>query len=151
MTDVVEPNSNSALPEPKPDAPRETRKTAALILEVLAGMRSPTEAAEALAISVNHYYILEDKALKGFVEALEPKPRGRKWTEAHELAAVIKEREQLKRECGRYQTLARLAQRSLGVKPPSAPPAKTKGKRRRKPMVRALKAATQIKAEESSS
>ena len=54
-------------------------------------------------------------------------------------------------ECGRYQTLARLAQRSLGVKPQSAPSVKTKGKRRRKPVVRALKAATAMKPDEPSS
>jgi len=59
------------------DAGREARRLATLILEVLAGGRTPTEAAQALEISVPRYYQLEGRALRGLVAACEPRPRGR--------------------------------------------------------------------------
>ena len=53
------------------------KKTAAMILEVLAGLRSTTEAAQALEISSMRYYVLERRAMEGMVQALQPRPKGK--------------------------------------------------------------------------
>jgi hypothetical protein len=45
------------------------KRQAAAILEVLAGARTPTEAATALAVSLPRYYQLESRALEGLVAA----------------------------------------------------------------------------------
>ena len=70
--------------------------------------------------------------------ACEPRPLGRLKTSASALAALQRECEQWRRECTRQQALVRATQRAIGL---AAPPAKTDGsKRRKRPMVRALKA-----------
>jgi hypothetical protein len=46
------------------------------ILEVLAGLRTPAEAAQSLQISLPRYYVLETRALEGLVAGCEPKPLG---------------------------------------------------------------------------
>ena len=71
----VEP-SGAAAPRPA-DYPREVRQRAAVILEVLAGVRSPTEAAQVLSLSVSQYYVLEEKALAAVVAACAPQAPGR--------------------------------------------------------------------------
>jgi hypothetical protein len=48
----------------QPGASREARRVAAMILDVLAGMRSPSEAAEVLSVSVPRYYALERRAVE---------------------------------------------------------------------------------------
>jgi len=50
----------------------EAKKIAAVILEVLAGLRATPDACNALEISVNRYYVLETRALQGLISALEP-------------------------------------------------------------------------------
>jgi len=50
----------------------------------------------------------------------------------------------LERECARYQALARASRRAVGLRLPKRSGAK-KGKRRRKPTVRALKLAERLK------
>src|SRR5271155_4376029 len=55
---------------------RDAKQRAAAILEVLAGGRTPTQAAQALGLSLGRYYLLEDKALAAVVAACEPQPRG---------------------------------------------------------------------------
>src|SRR5580658_5780818 len=59
------------------DHGRDAQRQAAVILEVLAGARTPTQAAAALSVSVPRYYQMETRALRGLVEACEAKPRGR--------------------------------------------------------------------------
>ena len=49
---------------------------AAAILEVLAGDRTPQEAATVLSMSLPYFYILERKALEGLLKACEPQPKG---------------------------------------------------------------------------
>lgn len=53
----------------------EARRLAAVILEVLAGVQTPTSAALALGIRPPRYYFLEQRALGGLVSACEPGPR----------------------------------------------------------------------------
>lgn len=126
------------------DAGREAQRLAAAILEVLAGMRTPGQAAEALGVSLPRYFQLETRALAALVAGCAPKPRGPGRSAEKELAALRRERERLRRELSRQQTLLRLAQRHLGLAPPKAPAPAPDGKdkkRRRRPVVRALRAA----------
>ena len=125
---------------------RDARRLAAAILEVLAGVRTPTEAARQLAISLTRYYIDEGRALQGLVAACEPRPRGRVRTPETELVTLRRECAQLRRQCARQQALVRVTQRSVGLVPAAAPAAKpdragAKKRRHRKPTARALKAA----------
>ena len=126
------------------DASREARRLAAAVLDVLAGSRSAPQAAETLGVSLPRYYQLEARALGGLLGACEPWPRGRRPEVEAELAGVRKEVERLKREVARYQSLVRLTQRAVGVPPPA--PAKA-GKRKRRPAVRAMRRAEQLREE----
>ncbi len=99
------------------------RRQAALILEVLAGVRRPSEAAQALQTSLPRYYQLERRALLGLLAACEPSPRGPRVDPTRQLAALERENRRLKRECDRQQALVRMAGRALGL-PPAAGSAK---------------------------
>ena len=123
---------------------REAQRQAALILEVLAGMRTPAQAAEALAVSVPRYYQLEGRALGGLVSACEPCPQGRARSPDHELAVLKRQHERLQRELIRQQTLVRIAQRNFGLTAPVPTPKNGAQKRRRLPAVRALGAAAHL-------
>ena len=127
---------------------REARKVAAAVLEVLAGSRTPLDAAKALGVSAPRYYVLESRALEGMVAACEPRSKGRTRTAEMELAALRKEHERVQRECARAQALVRASQRAVGLSTPK-PEKKSgeKGKRRRKPVVRALRAADRLQSE----
>jgi hypothetical protein len=135
-------------------ASREAQRVAAAILEVLAGVRTPTDAAAALGTSVPRYYLAEQRALAGLVAACEPRPVGKMPGSGHQIARLEKEIVRLQRECARQQALVRASQRTIGLAPPPAPkPApkaggKTVGKkpRKRRPAVRALKAAAALRA-----
>jgi hypothetical protein len=124
---------------------REAQRQAAVILEVLAGSRTPTQAATALNVSVPHYYQLETRALRGLVAACEAKPRGRAPSAGKELALLKRQQERLQRELTRQQSLVRITQRHFGLAPPAPPTKPAPGKkRRRRPVVRALTAAKQL-------
>jgi hypothetical protein len=83
----------------------------------------------------------------GLTRACEARPRGRQADAQTELQALTKENERLKRELGRYQSLVRLTQRTVGVPPPAAPAKATGKRRRRKPTVRATRRAERLRAE----
>jgi hypothetical protein len=125
-------------------ASREAKRLAAVVLDVLAGSRTPTQAAETLGVSLPRYYQLEARGLAGLLAACESRPRGRQPEIDAELVRVKKELERLKREVIRYQSLVRLTQRTVGVVPPT--PTKP-GKRKRKPVVRAMRRAEQLREE----
>jgi len=123
----------------------EAKRTATAILEVLAGMRTPTQAAEALGMSVMRYYQVEARGVQGLVTACEARRRGRERTPDKELRALARQHERLQRELGRQQALARMAQRSIGL---AAPPVSAKHgskKRRRRPVVRGLRMVEQLR------
>jgi hypothetical protein len=127
------------------DESPEARKRAALILEVLAGVRTPAQAATALGVSLPRYYQLESRALRGLLAGCESKPRGPGRSLERELAQARRDHQRLQRELGRQQALVRMAQRSIGV-PPAAPLTKPAGakKRPRRPVARALSAAAHL-------
>ena len=141
----------------------EASRRAAAILEVLAGVRGPSEAAAALRISVNHYYLLERKALAGLVSACEPQPKGPRGPGLEQqLAKLERELDECRRECLRQAALVRATQRAVGL--PLSPPAQTPSKagkrkgaghakgampRRRRPTVRALRAAQTLRQNSS--
>src|SRR5262245_22059320 len=121
---------------PAGGAGRDARRRAAVLLEVLAGGRTPAQAAQALGLSLPRYYQLEAAALRGLVEACEPQPRGRARSAEVELA--------------RLQGLVRLTQRAVGLPPPAPPPAsKAKGRKPRRPVARALRAAARLQEPEA--
>jgi hypothetical protein len=94
---------------------REAKRTAAVLLEVLSGARGTQEGAQALGTSLSRYYLLETRALQGFIHALEPRPKGRQRRPEDELESLRRERRRLEQELGRSQALVRAAQRSLGL------------------------------------
>lgn len=133
-------------PKPRPkaeDGSSDAKRIAAAVLEVLAGARTPQEAATALGVSVPCYYSAETRALAGLVSACEPLGRARERSADVELATLKRDNERLKREAARSQALARAAQRTIGLPSPATKEA-VKGKKRRAPRVRALKAAREL-------
>ncbi len=137
-----------------PQGSGEAKQRAAAILEVLAGTRTPAEAAGALGTSVPRYYLLEQRALQGLLAACEPRPKGRVADEARRIAELQRNASRWERECLRQQALARAMQRAVGLAavPPSKASGASAGKktRRRKPAVRALKAANALRTDSSS-
>ena len=125
-----------------PDA----RRQATAVLEVLAGARTPTDAAKALGVSLVAYYNLEGRALKGLVKGCEPPGRGPRPSTDAELSRLRRECGRLQRDAARYQALARATQRAAGLAAPAAgPKTDAGGRRKRRPSVRALKAARTIR------
>jgi hypothetical protein len=138
------------------EASAEAKRFAAAILEVLAGIRGPSEAANVLGISLARYYQLETRALAGLVAGCEPRRRGIRKGPT-ELSYLRQECNRLRRECARQQALVRAAQRTVGLAPPQpnpAPPPATPGstgrkRRKRRPRARALKAAALLRGQDT--
>ena len=128
----------------KDEASREAKKTAAILLDVLAGSRTPTQAAETLGVSLPRYYQLESRGLDGLLAACEPRPRGRQAATGTKDETLRRDNERLRRELSRQQSLVRLTQRTIGVASP--PPVKPTGKRKaRRPTVRAMRRAEELR------
>ncbi len=86
---------------------RDANRVAAAILEVLAGVRTPTDAAQALVVSVPRYYQLEQRALEGLIAACEPRRLGRVQTSESRVSALEREVQRWQLECARQQALVR--------------------------------------------
>jgi hypothetical protein len=133
---------------------RDAQRVAAAVLEVLAGVRTPSDAAAAMGVSVPRYYLWEQRALAGLVMACEPRPVGKMPGSRHQVAVLEKEIVGLKQECARQHALVRAAQRTIGLAPPPTPKPVPKGggrssgkkPRKRRPVVRALKAAAILRS-----
>jgi hypothetical protein len=132
----------------------QAQRFAATILEVLGGLRSPPEAAEALAVSLPRYYQLEARALEGLVAALAPRPQGKQPSLQNRIAALEKQLEAARRQCARQEALVRVTQRTLGLATAVAkagqPARDARGRKRRRPSVRALKAARTLHTQSDS-
>lgn len=143
---------------PKPPDPAEAdpravaeraKLTAAVVLDVLAGNRSPGDAASALGLSVARYYVIEEQAINGLIAGCSPRQRGRQPDPGKEIARMTAENQRLTQALLRQQALVRTSQRSLGVTlPTKAIPATTtprgRGKGKRQPKVRALRAVKRL-------
>ena len=82
---------------PAPPVPPELMQRLAMIVEVLAGMRTVSEAARALGMSRNHFQTILHRGVTGLVDSITPKEAGRPG-KAPELAALQAEVAKLKRE-----------------------------------------------------
>lgn len=119
------------------DGSAQAKKAAHAVLEVLSGLKCPSDAAEALSVSLPRYYVLETRAIEGMVQGLEPREKGKRSKSApSKLEAVTEERDRLKQELNRMRSLVRVAQRSVGL--PGLPRGKEgknsekKGRKKRK-------------------
>lgn len=121
----------------------EAKRQAAVILEVLSGLRRTEDASDAMKIALPRYYVLEARALQGLISALEPRPKGRQRRPEDEIAALTKDNQRLQRELSRTQSLVRASQRALGI--PQAPKEDDQrklgptGRKRRRATVRAVR------------
>ena len=129
-----------------PPHSREAKRMATVILETLSGMRTPTEAAEALGMAASRYYVMETRALDGLIAACEPRPRGPGSSPEKEMEQLRGEVRKQRQECERYKSLHRMSQRSVGI-PAPGPRGKETGRKRRKrkPVVRALRVIDRLK------
>ena len=129
-------------------ASAEAKRLTAAILEVLAGLRTPGQAAEALGMALPRYYLLESRAVHAIVLACERRSAGHGPSPQSALASLQRECEQLRQELTRQQTLVRAAQRTIGLAAPvNRPERDSKKRRRRRPAVRALKAVARLAEE----
>lgn len=134
----------------------EERRLCAVILEVLGGGRTPSEAAGAIGVSAARYYALEARALGGLLDACRRRPKGRRKTPQAELEKLRSDQKRLESQCARLQALVRASQRAVGLAPPPPPPkgkedrgaaGGKKRRRARRPQVRALRAAKSLDGE----
>ena len=121
----------------KATATTDAQRRAAVILEVLAGIRTAQQAARLLKISPNSYYILERKALSGLVAACEPVTRrGPTPSLERQVHQLERELARCQRECQRQAALVRATQRAVGLPATPAPETRdgnaSKSKRSRK-------------------
>lgn len=141
---------------------REAKRLAAVVLEVLSGLRDTREGSTAMGVALPRYYQLETRALQGLITALEPRPKGRQRTADDRLRALEQEHRRVRRELVRHQALLRSAQRSLGIaavttqakgskiggsgKGRSQAAATAGGRRRRRKTARGLRAVKALRA-----
>jgi hypothetical protein len=131
---------------PTVEGSKDARRQAVLVLELLTGLRSPSETCEALGCSSTRVYQLETRALQAVITAMEPRPRGPQPNLERRIAELERDKEALADELQRTQALLRAAYRSFGVPASAAPgggskPAsRTRASKRRKKPARARKA-----------
>lgn len=95
----------------------EAKRTAACVLEVLAGVRTPEQASAALGLSLPTYYQTEARALRGLVAGCSPEPPGRAMVLGKQLRSAELRAAVLEKQVQRYQALLRSTQRSIGLTP----------------------------------
>jgi hypothetical protein len=132
-------------PEVKGGSP-DARKRAAAVLEVLGGILKPTQAASALSMALSKYYQMEKRALQALISGCEPVPTGRRPKDSgREAEKMRRQIVRLEQDCARYQAIARAAQRTLGLFPPTKEGKDKAGRKARTPCVRSLKIAATLK------
>jgi hypothetical protein len=141
--------SVTSKPPPEVAASSQARRIAAVLLEVLAGLRATGSAAKELGITPMRFYQIEERAIGGLISACEPRPSGLQpeRRDALELASL---REQVRRqtqELNQARSVLRTTRRQLGVATAPEPIAVKPGTRKdgkptkakvRRPTVRAL-------------
>lgn len=118
---------------PAPTVPPEVMQRLAVMVEVLAGMKTVSEGARALKLSRNHFQTLLHRGVAGLTEAITPKDAGRPAKPealAHletELHKLRRENEKLEARVGSTERLLRVASELLKGR------IQTTGRRRRTP------------------
>jgi hypothetical protein len=138
-----EPTPQREVPEAPQSPEFEMRRRAAAVLEVLGGAKAPSEAAQALSISLPCYYLLEARALEGLIAACEPRSKGRGSREGKSVSTLRRDNERLRQELARAQALSRAIHRATGMPEGDGDDETGDGRRRRRhrPRARALRAA----------
>ncbi|HOX58064.1 MAG TPA: hypothetical protein PLC99_14345 [Verrucomicrobiota bacterium] len=136
-------------PRPEKAGSQEARRRAGVVLEVLAGSLSTTDAARALGISAPKYYMVESRALSGLVAGCEPRRKGPGASLDKALQAALKDKVRLERQVSRLTALVRAQQRAAGVVVPKSTDKDGGKKRKRRPSARALKYVKALKAPEA--
>jgi hypothetical protein len=134
----------------KPEGSKESKRVVGVILQVLAGVLGPYEAAEVLKISPTMYYKIEERALDGMLAACEPRQKGKQKTPQSELKGLKEKYAKLERERARYQTLLRASNRAVGLYMPKNKEGQKdkRGRKKKRPTTRALKLAERLKDKE---
>ena len=127
----------------------DSRRIAAVLLEVLAGMRTPAQAATALNVSTPRYYSLELQALEGLVLACEPKQKGPGRSPQKLIEKQETQIHRLESEISRQRALIRSAQRAIGITTPTLGKQKKGKRQQRKPSIRALKVVSVLRSDET--
>jgi transposase len=99
---------------PAPPVPPELMQRLALIVEVLAGMRTVSDAARALGISRNHFQTILHRGVTGLTDSITPKQAGRP-ARPREVAVLQAQIEKLKRENERLQDRVGSTERLLAA------------------------------------
>jgi transposase-like protein len=137
MSDEKKSNYTAA-----PEVPEEVKPRFQLILEVLSGAKTVSEAARQLGMSRNHFQTLMHRGLGGMVEALTPRTAGRPAKPERE-AELESEVERLHRENEQLAEQGQMVQRLLNFTSDVV-------KGRVSPSGRAKKATPEAKASEAS-
>ncbi len=140
-----------ATPKPPPEvaASSQARRIAAVLLEVLAGLRATGSAAKELGITPMRFYQIEERAIGGLIAACEPRPSGLQpeRRDALELASLREQVRKQAQELNQARSVLRTTRRQLGVATAPEPIAVKPGTRKdgkptkakvRRPTVRAL-------------
>jgi hypothetical protein len=99
---------------PIPEVPAELMPRLAAIVEVLAGMKTVSEAARSLGLSRNHFQSILHRALLAMVQSITVKAGGRP-AKPQSIAALEKELRRLQRENARLQGQVHSTERLLAV------------------------------------
>src|SRR5450756_674759 len=81
---------------------QQARRKVAGVLEVLAGLRTPEQAAQSLEMSLPTYFNLETRALRGLLFACTPHPPGRQQAVEKKLRDAEARNAELQRQLQRY-------------------------------------------------
>jgi len=125
QTALTKPPKPPRPPKPPPEtqASPQARRTAAVLLEVLAGLRATGSAAQELGVTPMRYYQIEERAIGGLIVACEPRPSGLP-PERRDAKELAKLREQMRRqtqELNQARSVLRTTQRQLGVATAAGP------------------------------
>lgn len=93
----------------------EMNERARVFLAASVGEIQVTEACEKLGMTRQRFYELEDRAIEGFLEALEPKPPGRPPKEPDPTAPLLAKIESLEKENKKLWLYVKVLRRMAGI------------------------------------